>query len=188
VVCNKGKRLKEDVGVPSQNLISDFRPSPDSRSQTLDETFQKRNLRERNYTKISQIELKREASIVQPQSEILHDTLPFDKFWTTEELLTQLQSTGSYETEKVLLSEVVKYDRTDGGILLLYRDPAEVRTYCPFHLAIINVSNGNLLRNKVADFTNRKAALDSYFIRLRAMRANTYMKRPEENSDNELPF
>lgn len=188
VVCNKGKRLKEDFGVPSQNLISDFRPSPDSRSQTLDETFQKRNLRERNYTKISQIELKREASIVQPQSEILHDTLPFDKFWTTEELLTQLQTTGSYETEKGLLSEVVKYDRTDGGILLLYRDPAEVRTYCPFHLAIINVSNGNLLRNKVADFTNRKAALDSYFIRLRAMRANTYMKRPEENSDNELPF
>lgn len=188
VVCNKGKRQKDETGVASRNLISDFRPSPDSRSQTLDETFQKRNLRERNYTKISQIELKREASIVQHQSEILHDTLPFDKFWTTEELLTQLQSTGSYETEKGQLAEVVKYDRTNGEILLLYRDSAEVRTYCPFHLAIINVSNGNLLRNKVADFTNRKAALDSYFMRLRAMRANTYMKRPEENSDNELPF
>ena len=56
------------------------------------------------------------------------------------------------------------------------------------HLVIINVSNGNLLRNKVADFTNRRAALDSYYMRLRAMRTNVYMKRPEENSDNELPF
>ena len=86
------------------------------------------------------------------------------------------------------MSEVVKYDRTDGGVLLLYRDPAEVRTYRPFHLAIINISNGNLLRNKVADFTNRKAALDSYYMRLRAMRANTYMKSPEEKKDNEWPF
>lgn len=188
VVCNKGKRQKDEAGVPSRNLISDYRPSSDTRSHSLNEAFLEKNLRERNYTKNSQIKPNREASTVQPQSEPLHVSLPFDRFWTTEEILTQLQLTGSYETEKGLLVEVVKYDRTDGGVLLLYKDPAEVKTYCPFHLAIINVSNGDLLRNKVADFTNRKAAMDSYYMRLRAMRANTYMKRPEHNSDNELPF
>lgn len=188
VVCNKEKRQKEETGVSSQNLNSNYHPSLDTRSQRLDDAFQENNIRERNYTKISQIEPKREASIVQPPNEPLYDALPFDRFWTTDEFYTQLQSTGSYDTENGLLAEIVKYDRTDGGILLLYRDSAEVRTYWPFHLVIINVSNGNLLRNKVADFTNRKAAQDSYYNRLRVMRENVYLNRPEENSDNELPF
>ena len=188
VVCNKGKRQKDEAGVSSRNLISNYHSSSDTWSQSLDETYQERNLRERTYQKISQIMPKRKASIEQPESEPLHDTLPFDRFWTTEKFLTQMQSTGSYETEKGLLAEVVKYDRTDGGILLLYKDSAEVRTYSPFHLAIINVSNGNLLRNKVADFTNKKKALDSYHMRLSAMRTNVYMKRPEDNSDNDFPF
>ena len=150
-----------------------------------------------------QSEKEHEAKIIEyrsnPQYEVrpktvcspiepLHDGLPFDRFWTTDEFYSQLQSTGSYNIENGLLAEVVKCGRTDGGILLLYRDSAEVRTYWPFHLVIIHVSNGNLLRKKVADFTNRKAALDSYYLRLRDLRANVFMKRPEGISDNELPF
>ena len=188
VVCNKGKRQKEEACVSSPNLNSNYHPSLDTRSQSLDEVFQENSFRERNYTKISQIEPKRESSIVQPPNEPLYDVLPFDRFWTTDEFYTQLQSTGSYDTENGLLTEVVKYDRTDGGILLLYRDSSEVRTYWPFHLVIINISNGNLLRNKVADFTNRKAAQDAYYNRLRVMRESVYLNRPEKNSDNELPF
>lgn len=188
VICNKEKRQKDETDVLSRNLISNYRSSSHTWSQSLDKTSQDNNIRESTYPKSSQNKQKREASIVQPHSEPLHEVLPFDRFWTPEEFLTQLQTTGSYETEKRLLAEVVKYDKTDGGILLLYRDSVEVRTYCPFHIAIINVKNGDLLRNKVADFTNRKAALDSYYMRLRTMRANVYMKRPEENSDDELPF
>lgn len=172
VVCNRKKKLKDEVSTSQWSLDNQHFSSHD----------------EYHHLEVPQIESKHDESVILSQNNSLVDNLPFDRFWTTEELLTQLQSTGSYETEKDLLAEVVKYDRTDGGVLLLYRDPAEVRTYCPFHLAIINFSNGDLLRNKVADFTNRKAALDSYYMRLRAMRANTYMKRPEQNSDNELPF
>lgn len=174
VVCNKGERQKDENGVSSCNLNSIYHPSLDTRSQSLDEAFRENSIRERNYTKISQIKPKREASIVQPPNEPIQDALPFDRFWTIDEFYTQLQSTGSYDTEDGLLAEVVKYDRTDDGILLLYRDSAEVRTYCPFHLVIIKVSNGNLLRNRVADFTNRKAAQDSYYMRLRTMRASVY--------------
>ncbi len=188
VVCNKGKRQKDETDVSSRNLNSNYHPSLDTRPQSLEEAFQENSFRERNYAKISQIETKQEVSIVQPPNEPIHDTLPFDRFWTTDEFYTQLQSTGSYNTENGLFAEVVKCDKTDGGILLLYRDSAEVRTYCPFHLVIIKVSNGNLLRNKVADFTNRKAAQDSYYNRLRVMRDSFYLKRPEENNDNKLPF
>ena len=103
-------------------------------------------------------------------NEPLHDALPSDRFWTTEDFLSQLNSTGSYKTEKGLLTKVVKCGRTDGGILLLYRDSTDVIT--PFHLAIIKTNNGNLLRNNVGVFTNEKKALNSYYMRLSAMRAN----------------
>ncbi|WP_288279846.1 hypothetical protein [uncultured Prevotella sp.] len=188
VVCQKERRRMEEFGDSSRNQINNSRSSSYTWPQSLDRTYQKNKPKERNYTKISQIKPIQEASIAQSRSESLHDDLPFDRFWTIEEFLTQLNSTGSYETEKGLLAVVEKYHITGGGILLLYRDHAKVRTYCPFHLAIINVSKGNLIRNKVADFSNRKAALDSYYTRLDAMRSNVYLKRSEDNSDNGLPF
>lgn len=188
VVCNKGKRQEEETGVSSRNLNSNYHPSLNTRSQSLDEAFQENSIRGRNYTKITQIEPKREASIVQPPNEPLHDALPFDRFWTIDEFYTQLQSTGSYDTENGLLAEVVKYDRTYDGILLLYRDSAEVRTYCPFHLVIIYVSNGNLVHDEVAVFTNRKLAICNYSERLKAMNNNPNIKQTKRNDENEFPF
>lgn len=127
---------------------------------------------------------EKEASIVQSQSEPLHDTLPFDRSRTIEEFLTQLQSKGFYETAKGLLAKIVKYDRIDDRILLLYK----VRTVWPFRIDIIYVSNGALIRNRVAVFTNEKAAHDSYNERLWGMRKHNYKMPSEENNDIDLPF
>ena len=187
VVCNKGKRQKDEAVAPSQNQISNTRLSIDIRFQRLDNWLQRNNIKDGNYTKITQNKSKCEEPVVQPQNKPSPDTLPFERFWTTEEFYTQLQSTSSYETEKGILAEIVKCDRTKRGILLLYRDPCEVRTYCPFHIAIVYVSNGNLNRNKVADFTNRKAALNSYYTRLRNTR-DSFLIQSEEAVENELPF
>lgn len=188
VVCNKRKRQKDEAGVSSRNMISNNRYSSDVWSQSLDETSQENNLRLKYFTKVSQIKTKREASIVQSQSEPLHDTLPFDRSRTIEEFLTQLQSKGFYETAKGLLAKIVKYDRIDDRILLLYRDLGEVRTVWPFHIDIIYVSNGALIRNQVAVFTNEKAAHDSYNKRLLGMRKHNYKMPSEENNDIDLLF
>ena len=157
VVCNIGKRQKDEADVSSLNEISDSSLSSSTRYERLDDGPQENNITEMFYTKVSPNN---------PSSE----TLPFDGFWTPEEYYTQLQLTSSYETEKGLLAEVMKCDRVNIGLLLLYKDPNGVRTDYPFHITIIYVRNGDLLRNNVADFTNRKAALDSYYMRLRAMR------------------
>lgn len=188
VVCNKGKRQKDETGVSSRNIISNYRSSSEIRSHSMDKAFPENNIRERNYTKVSQIKPKLETEIVLPKSNPSPDTLPFDRFWTTEEFYSQLQSTGSYETEKGLLAEIVKCDRTNTGILVLYRDPREVRTLTPFHIDIINIINGNLMCNEVGVYTNRNAALDKYYQRLKAMRENSFLMQSEETIDNELPF
>lgn len=188
VVCDKEKRLKDEAYVPSQNKIADTRFSYNTSSRIMVDDPQKITIRERNNKEIAQIKQKREERVVHPQSKPLADTLPFDRFWTTEEFYTQLQSTSSYETENGLFAEILKCERINRRILLLYRDPNGVRTYWPYHITIICVKNGGVIRNKVGDFTNRKAALNSYYMRLLSMRESSFLMRPEENTENELPF
>lgn len=188
VVCDKEKRLKDEAYVPSRNRIANTRFSYNTRSRRMIDDSQKIIIRERNNTEIAQIKQKREESVEHPQSKAIADTLPFDRFWTTEEFYTQLQSTSSYETGNGLFAEILKCERINRRILLLYRDPNEVRTYCPYHIAIICVKNGEVIRKKVADFTNRKAAIDSYYMRLMGMRESSFLMRPEGTTENELPF
>lgn len=188
VVCKKGQREKDETKVPSRNNISDSDLSSNTGFQRFEDGHQENNLREGYNTNVSSIKTKQAEVLVHSSNTTLQDTLPFDRFWTLKEFYTQLQSSNSYEIEEGLLVEIVKCDRTNSGILLLYRDSSEVRTYCPFHIAIINVRNGNLVRNKVADFTNKKGATDSYYKRLIGMRDSAYMTSDEENDDDNLPF
>lgn len=115
---------------------------------------------------------KHEEPVVQFQNTILSNSLPSDMFWMIDEFYTQLQSTNTYETEEGLLVEIVKYERTIFGVLLLYKDPCEVRAYCPYHLVIINVSDGDLNPKEIAVYPNRKEAITSYYKRLIAMQNN----------------
>lgn len=136
----------------------------------------------------SQSVTKRDESVVRSRCNLSHGTLPFDRYWTIGEVYAQLQSTRFCEVEKGLLVEIVKCDRTDNGILLICKDSRKVSALYPFHIATINVCDGKYIRKKVADFTNLKAAQDSYYTRLKAMRDRTYLKWPEEVDGGELPF
>ncbi|MBR1448371.1 MAG: hypothetical protein IJ588_06475 [Prevotella sp.] len=115
---------------------------------------------------------KHEEPVVQFQNTMLSNCLPSDMFWMIDEFYSQLQSTNTYETEEGLLVEIVKYERTIFGVLLLYKDPCEVRVYCPYHLVIINVSDGDLNPKEIAVYPNRKEAITSYYKRLIAMQNN----------------
>ena len=63
-----------------------------------------------------------------------------------------------------------------------------MRTYLPFHIVIISSKNGNLSRNKVADFTNEKSAIVQYNNRLKAMKENVYLNRTFGDAQGGLPF
>ena len=149
----------------------------------------KNTIRVTNYIEPLQINSKRKETIPQRSFDNpLHESLPFDRFWTIEEYYEQLLSSNSYETKKGQLADIIKCERINNGILLLYKDPNEVRPCTPFHIAIIYVRNGNLIRNEVAVFTNKKTALNSYYSRLKAMRESPYVKHNIGNEDSELPF
>ena len=189
VVCDRRKMLKDEADVSSRNQINSAFIPTKTMSLRKEHEHLKDKIRERDYTTTPQINQTREESRAQsPNTKLSGSSLPFDRFWTIEEYYSQLQLSGTYETKKGLLTEMVKCDMADGVILLLYKDPDNVRTYTPFHAVVINVSNGDLVRNEVSAFTNKEKALNAYYARLRDMKENDYMKRSDEISNNELPF
>lgn len=170
MVCNKGKRQKDEQTTSSRSQISS-----NVGSQHTDNEYQKEDISEKNYTEVS-------------QSKLLPNSLPFDRYWTIDDYFQQLQSSCFYETEKGLSAKIVKLDMTNNGILLLYKEPNEASTFCPFRIAIISTNNGVLVRNNVADFTSKTTAMDSYYKRLGAMGGNKYLRRNAEVDNDELPF
>ena len=188
VVCNRGKRLKDEADVPSHKQISDTPFSYDTRHQQLDDDYRKGNIREGNYTEIPLIKQKHEEPVGHPLSKQSQDSLPFERFRTIEDIYTQLKVSSSYETEKGQLAEIVKCERTKSAILLLYRDSKQIRTYCPFHIVIINVINGNMNSRKVADFLDLKSAFSSYYNRLKDMNESFFRMSPEGIGVSDLPF
>ena len=117
------------------------------------------------------------------------DVLPLERPELVEEYYKQLLSAEYYKTDEGYIADIVRCDETKMGIILLYKDnPAEIRTYLPFHIVIISSKNGNLSRNKVADFTNEKTAIVQYNNRLKAMRKNVYLNRTLGDAQGGLPF
>ena len=117
------------------------------------------------------------------------DVLPLERPELVEEYYKQLLSAEYYKTDEGYIADIVRCDETKMGIILLYKaNPAEIRTYLPFHIVIISSKNGNLSRNKVADFTNEKTAIVQYNNRLKAMRENVYLNRTLGDAQGGLPF
>ena len=116
------------------------------------------------------------------------DKLPFERFWTVDDYYKELLSTNTYKTEKGISAEIVHFDKVGNVIIVLYKDPTEVRTYCPYHVSILSVCHGEICRNKVADFTNKRAAENSYYQRLNGMRNSNPIGWDGESKDECLPF
>ncbi len=176
MICDEEKKQKDEAEWLLQN------------DPLLDGDSQKVIVRENNYIIDPNNKPYCGEPVAYPLSYPSIDTLPFDSFWTIDEYYQQLQSTSCYKTENGQQAEIVRCDKINKRILLLYRDPSELRTYCPFHIVIITVRNGNLMRNEVAVFSNQKAAIGSYNQRLMGIKQNDVLNLSEEISENELPF
>ncbi len=100
---------------------------------------------------------------VRPQLEnISSDKLPFEGFWSIDDYYQELWSTKTYRTEKGISAKILHIDKVSDRIIVLYRDPAEERPIYPYHISILSVRDGEICKNKVADFTNQREAENSY--------------------------
>lgn len=168
VVCNKEKRLKDENEYQPHHRNDNFERGPHVKQQITKQDVEK--------------------SLIHSQETSTNENLPFEKFWTIEEYYVFLMLSNSYETAKGYFSEIAKCDKVGDTILLLYKDPDEVRTYLPYHIAVISTDNGNLIRNDVAVFTNINFAMKSYDERLSSMRNSICSQPAIESYDKDLPF
>jgi hypothetical protein len=111
----------------------------------------------------------------------LPNCLPFDINWTLDDYYQRLESTHLYEIENGIETDIILFDKIGNVIILLYKDPDGVKEFCHFHIVIISIVNGCLVRNKL-DYINRKEAENNYYIRLNAMRNNPDFQRPINNN------
>ena len=132
--------------------------------------------------------VSRKSPYVQSRVTSTNENLPFERFWTIEEYYRYLTSSNSYDTGKGYLAEIAKCDIVFNNILLLYKDPVNVRAFTPYHIAVITTDNGNLIRNNVADFNDRNYAINSYYTRLSSMRNNMCPHYGNDIDDKDLPF
>ena len=105
--------------------------------------------------------------------------------WTINDYYNQLLSTGSYITKKGITTYVIKCNMTNNGILVLYKDPDEVKTYLPFHIDIVSIDGGKPIQNTVSGFSSTKHALQNYNKRLSAMGGS---RNSQPDSKNDMPF
>ena len=78
-----------------------------------------------------------------------------------------LMATGTYKTETDLSAKIIECKKTlsNSRITILYKETESMPLY-PFHIGIISVEGFGLRSRKVADFTNKTSAMDSYNRRL----------------------
>lgn len=188
VVCNKEKRLKDEDEYQPHHLNREDSFVSVKSLHEANNNYQKDNLRRTPHVK-QQI-IKQDIGKHQEQSHVttMSEILPFEKFWTIEEYYGFLMSSNAYETEKGYFAEIAKCDIVYNIILLLYKDPVEVRTFTPYHIAVISADNGSLIRNDVAVFTNKNSAMNSYYGRLSSLRNSMCSQPVIEIDDKDLPF
>jgi len=188
VVCNKEKRLKDE---------EEFRPHHRNRDNSFvtvksphdtNNIYRKVILRRTPHVRQQIIKQDIESPQILSHVTSTNENLPFEKYWTIEEYYGYLTSSNSYETEKGYFAEIARCDKVGDNILLLYKDPVEVRTFTPYHVAVISTDNGNLIQNDVAVFTNKNSAINSYYGRLSFLQNSMCSQPAKEFDDNDLPF
>lgn len=157
VVCNKGKRLMDEY---------EYQPHHHNRDDSFVSVKSSHDIKKDNLG----VDFVRQQIIKKDIEMPQNGNLPFEKFWTIEDYYLYLTSSNSHETEKGCFAEIVKCDIVCNILLLLYKDPVEVRTFTPYHIAVIITENGNLIQNEVAVFSNKNSAMNSYCGRLSLLR------------------
>ena len=92
---------------------------------------------------------------------LLSESLPFDKYWTIEEYFENLQSTGVYIRESGSEGKVVKCDKSDNIIMILYKvyiSNGLCEQYI-YYIDKVSIINGELQKTNVDFYYNEAEAL-----------------------------
>lgn len=188
VICNKENRIKDENEYQSHHRNRDDSFASVKSPHEINNIYRNDNFGRTPHVRQQIIKQNRRKSQMQSHVTSTSEILPFEKFWTIEEYYGLLTSSNSYETEKGYYAEIAKCDKVGENILLLYKDPIEVRTFTPYHIAVITIDNGNLTRNDVAVFKNKNLAMNSYYGRLSSLRNNMCSQPAKDIDDKDLPF
>lgn len=188
VVCNKDKRLKDEGENQLHQRNRDHSFVSAKSPYDISENYRNDNLERIPRVKLPIVKQEIEKPQAYSQVKASAEDLPFEKYWTIDEYYKYLMSSNSYETEEEHYAEIVKCDKVGDKILLLNKTPDEVKTYTPYHIVVIFVDNGSLMRNEVAVFINKNLAMNAYCGRLSSLQKSTYSQHPKENHDKDLPF
>ena len=188
VVCNKEKRLKDEGEFQLHHHNCDDSFVSAKSLHDRNNIYRKDYYGNQLHVRQPIIKQEIEKPQIHSQETSTSENFPFEKFWTIEEYYGYLTSLNFYKTEKGDFAEIAKCDIVCDIILLLFKDPVEVRTFTPYHIAVITTDNGNLIRNDVAVFTNKKSAINSYYGRLSFLRNSMCSQTAIEIYDKDLPF
>jgi hypothetical protein len=188
VVCNKEKRLKDEDEYQTHHRKRDDSFVSVKSPHDINNIYRNDNFGRALHVRQQIVKQIIEKSQIHSQESSTSDNLPFEKFWTIEEYYGDLMSLNFYKTANGFFAEIAKCDKVCNNILLLYIDPVEVRTFTPYHIAVISTDNGNLIQNDVAVFTNTRSAMKSYYERLSSLRNSMYSQPAIEIDDKDLPF
>jgi hypothetical protein len=188
IICNKEKRLKDEDEYQSHHRNRDDSFVSDKSAHDINNIYRNDNIKRTLHARKQIIKQNIEKSKIHSQETSTSENLPFEKVWIIEEYYGFLTSSNSYETGKGCFAEIAKCDKVGDTILLLYKEPVEVRTFTPYHIAVITSDNGNLTRNDVAVFTNKNLAMNSYYGRLSSLRNSMCSQSAIEIYDKDLPF
>jgi hypothetical protein len=183
IVCNKKKQLKEET--ESTSLLGNNTPV-NTKTPCKVNDYRYWRMTKTDYMDSPSISSIHVESELLPDDDLSNDSLPFDKYWTIDDYFKHLQSTSSFEYEKNHWIDVVKCDRISNGILILCKEPSEVRIYCPYQIVIASVNKGEIKHKKVSVYTNESAALKAYYERIKFDQNNANYSQTDDNND--LPF
>lgn len=198
VVCDKEKRLKTETRY-APNYHSYYNSKINDRRKPI---IQENHLRKSSHNDLAVFQPKQKEQDeheLSSFSTLSHwdDNLPFEQYWTIKKYYEHLVSDGFYETEtgersKLMECHISFLRDCKKVLVVLYKtankDKANIQRLCPYHIAIIKTNQGNLEKNKVADYDNRETAIKRYHERLTGMKGNERNYQAEEENDEELPF
>lgn len=115
--------------------------------------------------------------------------LPFDDKLAIGECYKRILPGVCFKSDDGIISEILNRDITlRGEIIVLYKNGGQNKVFCAYHIGIIRCVNGEMHKNKVADFSNKMIALKSFSDRLNAMNNGSSFFYSKDDNNDILPF
>lgn len=174
VVCNKEKRIKDELETPLTNNTERPQQLPNIHFVYKEEEKYEDFVLEKPFKDRSATKLQYEEP-AQQQYNPTQMNLPFDDFMSIKDYYSQIRASKFYEIGKGKTVEIIKVEIVNNKIILLYKESTE-KTISPYHIVYLKFEDGKLSLHSDIPFSNLNGANNSFNERtnLYLMRENRY--------------